>query len=228
MTFEIVIPTYNRIAKLIRCLDSIPQSQNIKIFVYCDNNDSNSAEKIKELYPYVNIIINSTQLRAFGSWNLHLSKYFNSDIFIYLCDDTRLYTDTLQQVDKLFNSLYINTDGIVTFNQVNIKSSDSAMGCVGRAFVNRFPENQIFCPNYKTFYSDTELGEYAKSLNKFTFGKNCKIDHFHPAFFKNEMDSTHNIIRDKEKDIDIKINKLRIEKKYCWGKNFSLINRYEV
>lgn len=221
MTFDLCIPTFNRKEKLLRCVNSIPKQKNIKIWLYFDNNDKTANDFYSN--DYIEKVIMPKKYQAFGIWNYHLQK-FNKDIFIYLCDDTDLYPNTLNMVEKHFKEKFPDTDGVVTFKQANMKGTDSAMGCIGRKFIERYPDNQVFCPNFVSFYADTELGDYAKKLNKFYYGEDCLINHYHPITGIS-MDSTHHIIRGKDKTIDIQINALRREQNLLWGESLKLIDR---
>lgn len=222
MNFEIVIPTYKREEKLRKCLASIPKQDNVNIQLCFDNNDIGTWEKFTKEYP--NSICMQEKAQAFGIWNWYLQGVFAADIFVYLCDDTELYPDTLINIEKHFVEKFPDTDGVVTFNQVNIDGSDSAMGCIGRKFAARYTNKQCFCPDYVSFYADSELGDYAKKLNKFHFGEDCRINHYHPGFYKN-ADEAHRAIRGKDKQIDIKVNKIRRDKRLLWGESFTLIGR---
>lgn len=226
MDFDIVIPTYKRKDKLIRLLNSIPKQDNLKIWVYFDNNDNKTAawfeiqEKVNEL------IIMNKKYQAFGIWNYHLQNHFKSDIFCWICDDTEVFPDTFKNVEKHFINKFPDMDGVVTFNQINLPSgSDSAMGCVGRKFIERYKNYSLYCPDYVSFYADSEIGDYAKKLNKFHWGEDCKIVHYHPVSKLEKPDETHWIIRGKDKNIDIKINAERKKRNLLWGESFELIGR---
>ena len=206
MNFDLVIPTYKRKDKLIRCLKSIPRLNNLAIWVYFDNQDFETYEElIKTDFRFYSVIPNNKQ-QAFGTWNYHLKVYFCADAMIYLCDDTEFFPDTFENLVKHFETKFPDTDGVVTFKQANIQGSDSAMGCIGRKFAEHYPNKQCFNPNYVSFYADTDIGDYAKKLGKFYYAEDCLINHYHPQF-SGEIDETHKIIRGKDKEIDIKINK---------------------
>lgn len=220
MTFDIVIPTFKREGKLIRLLNSIPKIDDYKIWIYFDNNDFSTAMPFASMY--CSTVMNK-KYQAFGIWNYHLQS-LTSDIIVFICDDTELYADTLINIEKHFIEKFPDTDGIVTFKQANMKGTDSAMGCIGRKFASRYPNNQAFCPDYISFYADTEIGDYAKKLGKFHYGEDCLINHFHPISGV-AMDATHHIIRGVDKTIDIKVNKIRKEKGLIWGDSFQLVGR---
>jgi len=223
MKMEIVIPTYQRKDKLIRLLNSIEQDVDVVIFVYFDNNDTTWIE-ISEMFPQVITLPLNTKHQAFGIWNHHLSKWFNSDIMVYLCDDTELYPSTINNIFYHFEDRFPDTDGLVTFKQANIKGTDSAMGAIGRKFSQRYGSKQCFCPNYVSFYADTELGDYAKKLGKFYYAEDCLINHYHPVSGV-KPDATHWVIRGKDKEIDIKVNAQRKQANWLWGETDYLINR---
>jgi len=226
MTFDIVIPTFQRKEKLIRLLMSIPRQENINTWVYFDNNDSTRNEIALSPFFEIASLYCTEKYQAFGIWNSHLgSRLFNSDIMVYICDDAEFYYDTLINVENIFNKKFPDTDGVVTFKQANMQGTDSAMGCIGKKFAERYPNNQVFNPNYVSFYADTDVGDYAKKLGKFHYGTDCLINHYHPGSFKDELDKTHNIIRGKDKTIDIQINKIRKEKELLYPETLEMIDR---
>jgi len=226
MKVEIVIPTYKRRDKLIRLLNSIERDVDIVTFVYFDNNDTTWVE-IAEMFPWVVCLPMRKKYQAFGIWNHHLMYWSTLDIMVYLCDDTELYPDTIQNAIKHFEEKFPDTDGVVTFKQENINGSDSAMGCIGRTFSKRYPNRQCFCPNYVSFYADTEIGDYAKKLGKFHYGEDCLINHYHPVG-GTKPDDTHWIIRGKDKNIDIRVNAQRKQQNLLWGESDTILDRENI
>ena len=224
MTFDIVIPTYQRKDKLLRCLKAIPIQDNVNIWMCFDNNDFETYKMVEANYPELNYEIMEKKFQAFGIWNYHIQNIFQADIFVYLCDDTELFPDTLINVEKHFQEKFTDTDGVVTFKQANLDGSDSAMGCIGRKFIERYNENPVFNPNYVSFYADTDIGDYAKKLGKFHYGTDCLINHYHPVTGV-DMDATHHIIRGKDKQVDIQINKIRTEKGLLYPETLEMIDR---
>ena len=227
MIFDLVIPTYKRKDKLIRCLKSIPKAKNLTIWLYFDNQDFDTYEAlIKTDFRFYSVIPN-LKYQAFGCWNRHLLTYFGADVMIYLCDDTEWYPDLFDNLQKHFEEKFPDTDGVVTFKQANLKGSDSAMGAIGRKFAERYPNKQCFNPNYVSFYADSDIGDYAKKLGKFYYAEDCKIIHYHPVTGV-EADETHKIIRGHDKTVDIKINKIRKEKGLLYPETLEMINRCEI
>lgn len=224
-TFDIVIPTYQRFNKLVRCIKSIPDDSNITVYIYFDNRDMETYAKVKAEFPnrFLSFTVMERKSQAFGIWNFH-AQSCSADIMVYLCDDTELLPETLSNVEKHFEEKFPDTDGVVTFYQTNIKGSDSAMGCIGRKFIERYPNGEVFNPNYVSFYADTDVGDYAKKLSKFHFGTDCGIIHYHPVSGE-PMDSTHHVIRGKDKTIDMKINKIRKAKGILYPIDLEIIDR---
>src|SRR3990172_7052701 len=109
MIFDLVIPTFNRFEKLLRCLKSIPKQPNVNVFVYFDNNDFETYNKVKELNENYTLIVMDKKYQAFGIWNHHLANNFSGDVFIYLCDDTEIYPDTLNNVERHFEEKFPDT-----------------------------------------------------------------------------------------------------------------------
>ena len=222
MKFDLVIPTYKRKEKLERCLKSI-NHPNVDIYLYFDNNDVESYNYFESNYPEVTCYIMDKQYRAFRIWNYHL-KTLKSSGMIYLCDDVELYPDALNNLFQAFETKFPDTDGVVTFNQANLPTgSDSAMGLILRKFANRYPNNQCFCPVYVSFYADSEIGDYAKKLGKFHYCEEAKLIHYHPAFYKEEADEAHRIVRDSNQGIDKRVNAERKKRGLLWGESLTLI-----
>ena len=96
---------------------------------------------------------------------------------------------------------------------------------LGAKFFDRYPKKQAFNPNYVSFYADTDIGDYAKKLGLFHFGTDCGIIHHHPIAKNEVADSTHWIIRGKDKEVDIQINKIRNKHGLLYPENLENIDR---
>lgn len=216
---EIVIPTYNRVKKLQRLLDSIRKQtyKNYCITVVADNN----CQKTKNAYEQgmlgvVNFIVNDKQMMPIRIWNRYLAQSVCANL-VYLCDDVELYEDCLEKGVAYLNS----TDRLVGFKQIIKDSTDSceaAMGIIGSRFADRFPNRQVFCPEYFNMCVDAELLEYAKKHKVFTFASDAKLTHYHPGYYKSEIDGTHSITRSDFAN-DRKIRADRKKAGLLWGEN---------
>jgi glycosyltransferase involved in cell wall biosynthesis len=240
MKFQIVVPTYKRPAKLERFFNSLINQKldeayltenqtGVSLYVYFDNDDKESHEYFKNKFGSFflsNYILLEEQNRAFGIWNKHL-KGLDVDAMFYVCDDIEFKPDCLMTAIKEFATRYPDTDGVVGLNQENIaKNKDgfsrNAMGIIGKKFAERYPERKCFCPDYTSFHADAELGNFARSLGKFYFAENAEITHYHPAYYKDQLDETHNIVRTM-KDVDREIWNVRQKRNLLWGQSFDTV-----
>lgn len=249
MIFDIVIPTFKRKDKLIVCLNSILESKkqvkdDIQIYLNFDNNDYDTYNAIKQYFnaEYIKYLVKNDsnnfihcqvldkQYKAFGVWNNHL-KNLESDGMFYMCDDIKLFPECLSEIIYNFKTKFPDTDGLAGLNQSNIPKggegySAFAMGLIGEKFAERFENNHCFCPDYKSFHADAEMGLYAVKLKKFISCNHAKIIHYHPAFFKDKVDEAHKAVRvsnvvQKDRDTWNKRQSLKL----LWGESKELINK---
>lgn len=101
------------------------------------------------------------------------------DIVILLNDHVRIQEGFFDAIDQYFYEFFPDTDGVVGFNLTNLdplpNCREFSYVAIGRTFIERFPDCQCECPDYYHFYADTELGEYAKSVDRFLFGEDARI-----------------------------------------------------
>jgi glycosyltransferase involved in cell wall biosynthesis len=205
MQVDIVIPTLNRKVKLERCLTSIAKQtyKNIQVHVVEDTQ----------------------RKQAFGIWNEFIAAHKGIQVFCYLCDDTELMPDCIEQAMAVLPI----ENGVVGFNQ-SIREKNgfcqSAMGIISGAFIRLFKGNPVFCPDYRSFHADSELGSFARSRNSFYFCKAAMLIHYHPAHYKDEIDETHKLVRNAEvvrKDRETYDTRKRMG--YLWGNDFRRLTR---
>lgn len=225
MYIDIVIPTLNRLKKLKNCVGSIVKAKKehqIHLYVYCNNRyDFNVATELVLTYKWVTVVL-FEEYRVPEFWNNHMKKT-QADIMIYLNDDILMFEDCLDAIENSFIERFPDYDGVIGINQENIPDGlDTAFGAVGRKYANRFPDRQFYCPDYYRFYGDSEIGDYAKKINKFYFCKEAKITHLHPSFYPELKDTTHATVRTYLAR-DREINTLRKNKNLLWGESFELI-----
>lgn len=229
MNLDITIPTRNRREKLTNCINSILLSaKNISINIYIYFHNKENLDYFNNCFKDVNEIkLRMTKnYKAPVFWNNHL-KNMKSDAMCYLSDDTLFFEDTLELIMNYFPKYFPDFDGLLGLNQYNIPSSQAvcaAFGIIGSKYADRFPERQVFCPDYFRFYDDRELELFAMSIGKFVFNKNIKVKHMHPAFDSRLLDDTHNEVR-KCLRKDRETFEKRQQLNYLWGKNFNLLNK---
>jgi hypothetical protein len=228
LRIEIVIPTRDRLEKLIKCLGSIEEAkkqiEEHNLFVYVYSSSEKEYRKIDYLvkgYRWILTRFLKEEYNASTFWNRHL-KEFRGDVFYYINDDTVLAPDCLKNSIESMNSHFPDLDGVIGINQENIpinQQCKSAFGAIGSEFVERFPDRQVFMPKYKRFYLDTELYEYSSKINKFYFDETAKLLHMHPAFNSKWMDETHTNVR-KHLSKDKKLYEERQREHLLWGDTF--------
>lgn len=241
MHFAIVIPTFKRISKLERCLNSILKQshQDFNIYVMCDNQDWDTFKHIEEKYKdndkILPIIILDHQY-VMGCWNLFTRDNFDliKQGMCWIVDDTELLPDCLEKLSETFISHFPDMDGMVGISQIypllDIEKQnwkENGQCAIGRKFIERFPNRQVCAIEYQFFYQDEEVLEYAKSIHKFVLCKDAKLIHHSANFYSSEMDETHKIPRDKIKLQDTMTYKKRKERGLVWGKSFETIKEYD-
>jgi len=221
---DIVIPSHNRDIKLVNCLFSILKARRMyDVDVYVYFNTIEEVGKWAANYPrrWINYrVINDYRVPNF--WNSHL-KDMIADAMLYCTDDVVFEIDTISEVLNNYEKYFPNFDGVVGINQINISSKDKkegAFGIIGKKYIDNFPNKQVWCPDYYRFYADYELELYAKSINKFVYCEDIKINHLHGSIYGS--DDTHIKVREwlsKDRETFFK----RQKDDLLWGKSFKLI-----
>lgn len=228
MKLELVIPTINRLKKLSNCLDSIIKAKkdnDIVLTLYF--TDLKELDIISDKYnlDWISFsVIEEYRVPTFWNKCLNLLK---SDALCYLNDDIELYEDTISNICDIYPQYFPDFDGILGIHQTNLPESQvvkTAFGIIGKKYISRFPENQVYCPDYYRFFGDYEMYLYAKEIDKFKYNKKIKLKHFHPAFDLRMVDDTHKNVR-KWLPIDKIIFRERQELGWLWGKDFNLLRK---
>jgi len=214
---SIVISTRNRIEKLVKTIKSIPKKSNIVIHIFCDGD-------IKTL----NFLRNNEELWEFKAYTLwHYSKhqgavkcrnniiYFLNDGILYATDDMTFEPNSIENAFNAFNTHFPDDDGVVGFVQIPDNFHPTGVALVGKKFLQRYPERALFWPGYFHFACQ-EIYWLASKLGKFHQEPTAIIRHYHPAFFRDEMDETHIEAR-KYREKDHTLMKERQAKGLIWG-----------
>ena len=236
MHFTIVIPTFQRIKKLQRCINSIFTNthKDFDVYVIADNNDIKTKEVLDNYYKEntnVHTIVNPNHSYVMGCWNLFTKDYYDKikDYMVWIVDDTEMLPDCLKNLNECCTTRFPDKDGMVGISQVyplhtEAKWKENGQCAIGKNFILKFPDRQVCCVDYVHFYQDEEVLEYAKSINKFVLCRNAELIHHHPAFYSNEMDETHKIPRGETHDRDRATYLKRKHKDLIWGKSWELVN----
>lgn len=206
MYISIIIPTLNRKQKLSRCINAILNNtfQSYRITAIED--------------------INRTGVFAVQNKALTIN---DQDAYLCLCDDVEIYPDCLQQLVDCMTSNFSDMDGVVGIKQNPCDHPITRFGqvMIGHKFLSRFPPGQVYCPDYVSFYGDSELGLYAESIGKYKFCEAAQLTHYHPTWYPKEKDATHDYGRQEGRgELDKKIWAIRQRKGLLWGKSFEKVN----
>lgn len=229
MTMDVHIPTRDRRPQLHNLLVSIQAAmiEGVHIHVWFDTDEE--LEKFRTAYNWVDVwwLHFHKMDRVFVPplfWNARLRET-KSDVFIYLCDDTEMNIECLKELRKAFAAKFPDFDGIIGIRQANLpprQKVPAAFGAIGMKFADRFPFRNVFCIDYRSFYIDKELGEYADSKGKFYSCESAFVNHYTPGVTGQKPDATNKHIR-RFKQYDIATNKKRVRANLLWGRDFDLV-----
>lgn len=214
----IIIPTRNRLQKLVRCLQSIPDHPGLKVIVGCDGDFTTAQALETGLAPFQKVDLVLWTRENIGSLAIcNMMAPMIPDGLLPLCDDMELKPGAIEAALEVFNRLYSDDDGVVGFAQEGIPSfGPTAVSLIGRRFLDRYPGRRLFYPGYR-HYGDQEIFLLADSLGKFHHEPAAVVYHYHPGIHKIESDQTHQETQMcKEKDQELA--KKRREAGLIWGK----------
>lgn len=224
MRLDVVLPTLNRKNKLTACVESISKARkqyDVNLHIYFSRKEDfidYTEEWIQSKY--------TDYRKCTIFWNEHL-KQMKADAMAYFNDDILVNENTFDELYQTFLNKFVDYDGVMGINQSNIpkeKGLQSAFGVIGSKYADRFPDRQVWCPDYYRFYGDAELMKFAKSINKFYYAENVQITHLHPSHVQHTADSTHSMVRKwRTKDGEIK-HKREILNKLLWGREWRLVD----
>lgn len=222
------IATYQRPEKLKRLLKSLEAQTYKNFFTYIvfDANDVHSLVGIEEYTLPKQVFINTERGYVIGCWNLAY-RVPGFDAYMMLCDDVELHQSCLESALERLESLFPDEDGVIGLTQEcpgakNFDYKNFGQVLMGRKFVERYKDvnYQVCCPHYTHLRQDEEMWQYATSLDKFNHCKEAKLNHYHPSFLKNEMDTTHHIVRHGIIQEDNRIFADRQRRGVIWGQSW--------
>jgi len=215
----IIIPTRTRMAKLLRCLSSIPQHDWLTVAVGVDA-DPQTAILLTSYFamerPGDITLLSRRHIGSMGMCNL-LAPLASDGLFLAV-DDIRFRPGCLEAAREEFNQAFPDDDGVLVVNQEGVEGVPAGGGfhLMGRVFQDRYPQRRPFCPAYWHF-GDLEVGILAESLGKLRQGSPLvTVMHFHPHHHPGEMDQTHEDAR-KYKEQDQALLAARRKKGLIWG-----------
>jgi glycosyltransferase involved in cell wall biosynthesis len=205
----VVIPTRNRLEKLKKALDSIPLLDYIYILVVCDGDRPTYEYLLKERsISNLKVVLVPQHKGAVYCRNSGIRGL--EDGVLCATDDIVFEKHAIQHAFECFNKNFPDDDGVVGFVQ-DLKFHPTGVALVGKNFLKRYPNGQLFYPKYWHFACQ-EILSYCNLLgNRFVQDLSAKIIHFHPSILKgNFVDKTHEDARlFKKKDMALKDKRLK-------------------
>lgn len=213
---DLVVATRNRLNKLKRMIESVPDLDYLRINIISD------ADKITTKYYLNDGLIESERFKLFHMSNQSGAVICRNYVFskcedgvLYATDDMTFDDGSIQVALKTFNGVFNDDDGVVGFVQIPKQFHPTGVALVGKKFLDRYPRKQLFNPGYFHFACQ-EIHWLAKKLGLFYQEKEAGIHHAHPAFFKDQMDRTHQEARiHRKRDHDLIAERQR--KGLIWG-----------
>lgn len=108
----VVMACHNRREKTLRCIGELESQQNLgsrtlHIYVVDDGSEDGTSESISKLHPAVHLIQGDGTLYWTGGMRLAIEKASEQmpDYYLWLNDDTHLYTDSISRLFDTFASL---------------------------------------------------------------------------------------------------------------------------
>lgn len=213
MHVDVLIPTYDRIELLKKCIESIKLSdhKDNSIIVVVDGNKK-MLDGLKD--EPVEILFNPRRMEYVISMNKAM-KHSKADAVIYASDDLIFFKNCISNAVNKMKEHFPDTDGLIALKQVH-KEGGAAFGLLGRKFIDRFPGSAVFCPDYIHYGGDTELGRIARYLERSYQCREAMVDH------SRLHDNTYNLAREV-KIHDKRVYSRRKKKRFLWGVNFELL-----
>jgi hypothetical protein len=186
MQLLLKFPTKYRLEKsltvIARYVEYATTPEKLQIVVSLDVDD---AESIAGIPRYEAILPGQVQVCVgpaegkIAAVNRDVPSPDTFDILLLGSDDmipmVKGYDDVIR---RKMAAYYPDTDGVLFFNDGVQGSNLNTLSIMGSKFYQRF--GYIYCPEYKSFFCDTEFTEVATALGKQTYFPEIIIQHFNP------------------------------------------------
>lgn len=221
MKCEIILATRNRLRKLTKMLKSIENaisfSDEIKVHIGFDS-DVNNYLKIRER-KYAGVILDCVlfpdHVGSVAIKNKLMKR--TKESVIYATDDIVFKRNAIRNAVAMLNREHWDTDAVIGFIQTGNEFHETGVALVGKKFIERYTDKQIFNPEYYHFACQ-EIYWLSQYVGKFKQCKDAEIHHYHPDTHKNSEDRTHHEARLK-KDEDLSLMRKRLKSREIWGRS---------
>jgi hypothetical protein len=225
---NVAIPTLGLRDSLMDSIDSLLTStyENIRIIVLVSENDK-IIPLLKSLYGENKKIEIRFQKKHIG-WMQGINVVAKQKgHLLTFSDDTFVMRDSIEILVAEMDRLFPDSDGMLPMNHTSTawktRTPDwtGLWPLIGNKFIDRFPGRQVICPDYCHNGGDTELFDFAISINK------CiKINDAHILQIGRHAGKTDSTSK-RSRNICIDDHILYCKRRqagYLWGKNFNLLN----
>jgi len=191
----IVIPTRNRWDKLVRCLDSIPAHDWIKVCVVCDA-DGITHERLMLEFGYSTIQRPNrfSALIQQHSGSVHCRNWATQhlvlDSALMATDDVEFHMNSIEMARWWMNEKFPDGDGVIGFTQEPNKFHKTGVCLVGAKFLDRYPNRWLYNPDYFHF-ACPEILWLAEKYDKFFQSPDSEVHHKVPRKDDGDIDQTH-------------------------------------
>lgn len=216
MHVSVVIPTLDRLKLLQRTIKSLRAStyKDMSIVVVVDGNPK--LLKAVRRMPVDTVMWNEKRQDWIRSMNRALTS-INEGAVVYASDDLEFEPRCIEYAAKRLIRKTPKGDGLVAITQ-DVKGCSTAFGLLGRAFIERFPQRAVFCPDYIHYCSDAELGRFTRSIGRLFMCDEARVTHHRPK------DNTYRTAKPAEQR-DLGYQRMRIAEGLVWGKSFKLLSK---
>lgn len=147
----------------------------------------------------------------------HTLKHVKQGAVLYAADDLEFDPHCIEIAVEQLETKASDTDGLVAIKQ-SVVGCSTAFGLLGHKFIERFPERAVFCPDYTNWGGDSELGRFARSINRLYICNESQVLHHRLK------DAT----RDQIKSLETQDYHFIAERKKAgllWGRDFQLLRK---
>lgn len=196
----VVIPTRGRLEKLHRTLASLPLGEHwFSVIIVCDG-DKDTFDALCTDPRWLSVMLVPERRGAVFCRNHAMHAIL--DGVLYATDDILFPRGVVKAAMDEFNEAFPDDDGVLGFQQ-DFSHHKAGVGLVGLPFLRRYPDRQLFCPEYDHFACQ-EIAWLAESLDRFCYSDGrAKITHLSPFKDRAWLDQTHqDARRHKIQDMD--------------------------
>ena len=220
MEIGIVVPTRNRLDKLLRMVESAKSTKHKLHFTLIEDGSEKLATHGWN-YDQVTTLVTGDHVGSVTARNdavryclRHSGRHV--DMILLAVDDIVFLEGSIDHAVRSLRTKFPKRFGAVGFRiLLNEKTHNSGVVLVWSDLAEAFPNGKLFFPGYWHFAAQ-EFKTALRRLKLMYEDNEALIEHYHPRRCREEMDGTHRDAR-KRKQKDTGLWKERKSKKMLWG-----------